>query len=131
MSRHYSARQLATVRTLGQMLRKLRTDRKQPMWTPAAAAGMDSSLLSKIELGRRLPTDEQAAALARHFGVPKEQMQGALMAEKFLKDAAKNPAAVALALTRIAEGAGEYHVNRTSIAVHKPARVVNKAKKRD
>jgi len=113
------------------MLRKLRIDRGLPLWKAAAAAEMDSSLLSKIELGRRLPTDEQAAALARHFEMPEEEMQAALMAEKFFREAAKNPAAAALALTRIEEGAGEYRVNRAPIAGNKPARAVNKVKKRD
>ena len=113
------------------MLRDLRKGKGVPMWSVAAAAGMDSTLLSKIELGRRLPTGEQAAALARYFGVPAEEIQGALMAERFFKEAEKNPEAAARALARIEEGAGEYRVSKEPTAGDKPGAAVNKAKKRD
>ena len=92
---------------------------------------MDSSLLCKIERGNRLPTDEQATALARYFEVPPVQIESALMAEKFLKNAAKNPAAAALALARIEESAGEYRVSKAPTAANKPPRAVNKPKKRN
>ena len=131
MSRHYMAGQALTARTLGRMLRDLRNHKGVPMWKAAAWANMDSSLLCKIERGHRLPTDEQAAALARYFEVPPEQIEGALMAEKFLKNAAKNPEAAALALARIAESAGEYRVSKGPTAANKPASTVNKPKKRD
>jgi transcriptional regulator with XRE-family HTH domain len=131
MSGHYAAGQQLTTRTLGQMLRELRGGKGVPMWKAAAGAGMDSTLLCKIELGHRLPTDEQAAALARYYEAPPEQIEAALMVEKFKREAAKNPAAAALAAAQIAESAGEYRANKGPTAGHKQAPAVNKSKKRD
>jgi transcriptional regulator with XRE-family HTH domain len=113
------------------MLRDLRLRKGVPMWKAAAGADMDSSLLCKIERGNRLPTDPQAAALARYFEVPLIRIEAALIAEKFLKTAAKNPEAAALALVRIEEGAGEYRVSNRPTAANKPAPAVNKSKKRN
>ena len=92
------------------MLRKLREDRQLPLWKVAHAAEMDSTLLSKIELGQRLPTQEQTAALARFFRVALTELESRRMAEKFLSDNGHNPEAAALALARIRESAGEYLV---------------------
>lgn len=130
MSGRYTAGHPLTSRPLGQMLRDLRNRKGVPMWKAAAGANMDSSLLCKIERGNRLPTPEQAAALARYFGVPAEQIEGALMAEKFLKEAAMNPEAAAHAVARIAESGGEYRVSKPPTAANKPPVAVNKPKKR-
>jgi transcriptional regulator with XRE-family HTH domain len=73
---------------------------------------MDSTRLSKIELGLRLPTHEQIAALARFFRVDVNELESMRMAEKFLSDNGHNPAAAALAAVRIRENAGEYLVKR-------------------
>jgi transcriptional regulator with XRE-family HTH domain len=131
MSGRYTTSRPLASRTLGEMLRELRLRKGVPLWKAAAAADMDSTLLCKLERGNRLPTDAQAAALARYFEVPLIQIEAALMAEKFLKDAAKNPGAAALALARIEEGAGEYHVSKRPTAANKPASSVNKPKKRN
>ena len=101
--------------TLGAALRKLREDRQLPLWKVAHAAEMDSTLLSKIELGQRLPTPEQTAALATFFRVAVTELESMRMAEKFLSDNGHNPEAAALALTRIRESAGEYSVKRRRI----------------
>jgi transcriptional regulator with XRE-family HTH domain len=120
------------------MLRDLRISRGEKLRTVAAAADMDTSLLSKIELGQRFPTPEQSAGLARHFGVPPTELDGVRMADEILKKLAENPAAAELALARIEECAGEYRVsnrrttgNKPAPVVNKAARVVNKAKKRN
>ena len=73
---------------------------------------MESALLSKIELGLRLPTHEQTAALARFFEADANELESMRMAEKFLSDNGHNPAAAALAAARIRESAGEYLVKR-------------------
>ncbi len=108
-------------KTLGGALRHLREDRKLPLWKVAHAAEMDSTLLSKIELGQRLPTQEQTAALARFFGVATTELESMRMAEKFMNDNGHNPAAAALALARIRESAGEYFVKnkRATASKHK------------
>jgi len=73
---------------------------------------MDSTGLSKIELGQRLPTYEQTAALAKFFQIDLTELESMRMAEKFLSDNGHNPAAAALAAARIRESAGEYPVKR-------------------
>lgn len=95
---------------LGAMLRELRDAQKLPLWKVAHAAGMDSTRLSKIELGQRFPTHEQTAALATFFGVAVAELESMRMAEKFLSDNGHNPEAAALALARIHERTGEYRV---------------------
>ncbi len=99
-----------TVTGLGVSLRGLREKGSLPLWKVAHAAGMDSTLLSKIELGTRLPTRQQTAALAKFFRVPLTELESMRMAEKFLSDNGHNLKAAALAAARIRETAGEYFV---------------------
>ena len=73
---------------------------------------MDSTLLSKIERGQRLPTPEQTTALAKFFGVALTELESMRMAEKFLSDNGHNPVAATLAAARIRENAGEYFAKR-------------------
>jgi hypothetical protein len=101
------------------MLRQMREDRQLPLWKVAHVAEMDSTLLSKIELGQRLPTQEQTEALANFFGLDVTELEGMRMAEKFLSDNGHNPAAAALAVARIRESAGEYFVKTKRIRASK------------
>jgi hypothetical protein len=80
---------------------------------------MDSTLLSKIELGQRLPTREQTAALAKFFLIALTELESMRMAEKFLSDNGHNLEAVALAMTRIQERAGEYRVKTKPVTASK------------
>ena len=68
---------------LGKWLRELRHGRGVPLRIVAAAAEMDTALVSKVELGQRLPTEKQTAALAAYFSVPPEEMEAKRIAEKF------------------------------------------------
>ena len=104
------------------MLRQLREDRQLPLWKVGHVAAMDSALLSKIELGQRLPTREQTAALAKFFGVRSTELESMRMAEKFLSDNGHDPEAAALALTRIHERAGEYRVKTERATASKQAK---------
>jgi transcriptional regulator with XRE-family HTH domain len=97
---------------LGPSLRALREKKGLPLWKVAHAAEMDSTLLSKIELGQRLPTSEQTALLARFFGVGETELESIRMAEKFLTDNGHNLAAAAIAAARIHESAGHYFAKR-------------------
>jgi transcriptional regulator with XRE-family HTH domain len=97
---------------LGLSLRLMREKKNLPLWKVAHAAEMDSTRLSKIELGQRLPTQEQTTALAKFFGVAVTELESMRMAEKFVNDNGHNPAAAALAVTRISENTGEYFVKR-------------------
>jgi len=78
---------------LGKWLRDLRQGKGLPLRVVAAAAEMDTALLSKVELGQRLPTEKQTAAFAAFFSVPLEEMEGKRIAEKFWMDHGKSAGA--------------------------------------
>jgi len=72
---------------------------------------MDVAHLSKIELGQRTPTEEQALKLAKFFGVPAKEMLARWIAERFRTSYAEYPAAQE-AIQMLAEEAGIYRVKR-------------------
>ena len=78
---------------LGNWLRQLRQAKGLPLRVVAAEAEMDTALLSKVELGQRLPTEKQTAALAAYFSVPLEGMEAKRLAERFWMENKDNPAA--------------------------------------
>jgi transcriptional regulator with XRE-family HTH domain len=98
--------------TLGALLRKLRIDRDLPLRVVAAGAEMDSTLLSKIELDQRVPTPEQAAALAKFFGLAVADFEAKRIAAKFMHDFGGSPAA-AQAVSLLQEQAGEYKARKS------------------
>jgi transcriptional regulator with XRE-family HTH domain len=108
MSGEYTTKESLEARSLGRMLRDLRTAKGEQLRKVAAAADMDPSLLSKIELGQRFPTQQQTTALARHFGVPPVQLEAARMEEEIMNKMTSNPEAAALVSARIAESTGEF-----------------------
>ncbi len=75
----------------------------------ADAADMDLAHLHKIELGQRLPTEEQAGKLAAFFDLKDNELQARRIAEKFRQDFADHPAAAG-AILLLAEEAGVYAV---------------------
>lgn len=81
----------------------------------AARAGLDLTLLSRFEHGQRVPTAEQAEALARCFGVDAEEAHALRIADQFRRKYADHPAAGA-AIRRLAEGAGLYGATTASAA---------------
>jgi transcriptional regulator with XRE-family HTH domain len=93
------------------MLRKLRRDRNFPLRVVAAAAEMDSTLLSKVELNQRVPTPAQTAALAKFFGISRGDFEAKRIATKFWQDFGRSPAA-GKAVLLLQEQAGEYKVRK-------------------
>jgi transcriptional regulator with XRE-family HTH domain len=77
----------------GEWLRQIREDRGLPLRAVAAQAEMDQAHLSKAELGQRLLTLGQAAAIAKFFKIDPTEMEARRIAEKFRKEHADNPAA--------------------------------------
>lgn len=73
----------------------------------AARTGLDLTLLSRFEHGQRVPTEEQAEALARCFGVDAGEAHALRIADQFRRKYADHPAAGA-AIRRLAESAGLY-----------------------
>lgn len=107
MSKVVYGRKPPPVARLGDWLKELRMKRDLPLREVAEAAEMDLAHLQKIEQGQRMPTEEQAAALAKFFRVRAADMQARWIAEKFRRDFAEHPAA-ADAITILAEEAGVY-----------------------
>ena len=54
---------------------------------------MDLAHLQKIELGQRLPTEEQTGRLAKFFKLDETETQARRIAEKFQHEFAEHPAA--------------------------------------
>ena len=97
----------ANGRRLGEWLRAVRQAKETPLRVVAAAADMDTALLSKIELGQRLPTEEQTDRLARFLGLDAEALQARRIADRFRQEYQERPAAKA-AIMMLAEEAGVY-----------------------
>jgi transcriptional regulator with XRE-family HTH domain len=130
MSRLVHTRHIANrAERLGSHLRRLREERALPQRIPASAAQIDSTLLSKIELGERAPTQTQLAALAAFYRVAVRPLEARRLAEEMLRLHGDNPAfAEATAIIR-EEATGEYRAKKLSAAVNKPPAAVNKPKK--
>jgi len=95
-------------KSLGAWFRQARNERKLPIRAIAAAAEMDQALLSKVELGQRLPTEEQAGKIARHLGIDETKVIGRLFAERFIRDHKDRPAAAQEAISILGEQAPVY-----------------------
>ncbi len=113
---------------LGATIRRLRETQDAPLWKVAAAAEMDSTQLSKIERGQRLPTPQQTAALARYFAIEPNELESLRMAAKFAQQNGHNPAAASLAIARIHETAGPGFVNTKRTTVNYRPKAVQKSK---
>jgi transcriptional regulator with XRE-family HTH domain len=94
---------------LGDWLRQLRDEKGELLKDVAAAMHLDLALLSKIELGQRAPTEEQARSLARHFRIEWREMEKRWLAEKMQMDYGAYPA-LAEAAALIADQPGVYRV---------------------
>jgi len=95
----------------GDWLRELRQEKELPLRVVAEAAEMDLAHLQKIELGQRLPTEEQTASLAKFFGLDERETQARRIAERFRQEFEDHPAARD-AIFMLAEEHGVYTVGR-------------------
>lgn len=91
----------------GEWLRGMRESKRLPLRVVAAAAEMDQAHLSKVELGQRMLTTDQASAIAKFFSVDANEMEARRIAEKFRLDYENNPAAEQ-AIHMIREGIAIY-----------------------
>lgn len=94
MARHRKATHAAASQRVGPWLRLLRESKGLPLRVVAAAAEMDQAHLSKVELGQRSVTAEQANAIAKFFGIDVKEMEARRIAERFRVEHAGNPAAM-------------------------------------
>lgn len=106
VSRRVQSTQPESHPPLGAWLRQLRQARKLPLRIVAAEAEMDSTLLSKIALGQRVPTEPQATALAAFFAVPVEEVQAKRIADKFWNEHNESPVTKRAALLIIEKAVG-------------------------
>lgn len=71
---------------LGQYLRELRKDKGQTLHQVSIGSDIDSPLLSKLERGERLPTDEQIKKLAKYYKVAETNLKVKATAERIIKE---------------------------------------------
>lgn len=71
---------------LGQYLRELRKDKGQTLHQVSVGTDIDSPLLSKLERGERLPTDEQIKKLAKYYKVAETNLKIKATAERIIKE---------------------------------------------
>lgn len=93
MARQKKAVYKVTSQRFGEWLRGLREAKELPLRVVAAAAEMDQAHLSKVELGQRLLTFDQAAAIAKFFDLDANAIEARRIVEKFRLEHADNPAA--------------------------------------
>lgn len=71
---------------IGGKLRELRKQKGETLNSVSESAGIDLTLLSKIERGERLPTQEQLLSLAAYYKYNESELKTLLVAEKIIKD---------------------------------------------
>ncbi|HLG35434.1 MAG TPA: helix-turn-helix transcriptional regulator [Bacteroidia bacterium] len=70
----------------GQHLRELRKAKEQTLHQVSKGTDIDSPLLSKLERGERLPTQEQIKKLSKHFKVAESELKVMVTAERIIKE---------------------------------------------
>lgn len=60
--------------SIGEMIRRLREERGEPLRVLAAYLEVDQAVMSKIETGQRKATKQQIEKLAKYFRVNKKEM---------------------------------------------------------
>jgi transcriptional regulator with XRE-family HTH domain len=78
--------------TFGETIRTLRKKHSEPLRVVAAAIGIDSTLLSKIERGERLPTGAQIAKFAKYFDLPMDELTAQAIADRIVSEYGHQPA---------------------------------------
>ena len=68
----------------GLRLRQLRHGRKETLEQVSEATGLSVAMLSRVERGERLPSPESVEALAKHFGLPIDDLMSQTIANRML-----------------------------------------------
>jgi predicted nucleotidyltransferase len=87
--------------TLGDILRKLREEKKLPLRKVAAYLDIDQAILSKIERGQRRATREYIIKLAKYFKVKKDDLMVAWLSDKLVYEVGDEQ--IALKALQVAE----------------------------
>ena len=80
--------------SFGEFIRKLRQGRDEPLRVVAAAVGIDSTLMSKLEHGDRYPTGVQISKFAKFFKIPEGELKGRVIADKVASEYGDEDAAL-------------------------------------
>jgi len=80
--------------SFAEFIRKMRQHREEPLRVVAAAVGIDSTLLSKLEHGDRFPTEAQISKFAKFFKVPEGELKGRVIADKVTSEYGDEDAAL-------------------------------------
>lgn len=73
-----------TMPSFGETIRSLRLQRKAPLRVVAAAVEIDSTLLSRFELGDRFPTDQQIKRFSDYFQLPLDDLVAQVIADRIV-----------------------------------------------
>lgn len=93
--------------TFGDTIRSLRLNRQLPLRVVATAIGIDSTLLSRLELGERFPTDEQLRRFADYFALPAKELAAQALADRIIATYGADDV-TARAVTMVRERLSEY-----------------------
>jgi transcriptional regulator with XRE-family HTH domain len=74
------------MKSVGELLRKLREEQKQLLREVAAGIGIDQALLSKIERGERLPNKDQVLKFAKYFKTEKNELIIAWLSDRLVNE---------------------------------------------
>lgn len=75
---------LFKMENIGQLIRRLREEKGEPLRKVAAYLDIDQAILSKIERGHRKSNKRQIEKLAKYFGADKKEMLVAWLSDKIL-----------------------------------------------
>ena len=100
--------------SLGEIIRKLREEKKLPLRTVAAYLDIDQAILSKMEREQRKLTREQVVKLAEYFNVNREDLLVAWLSDKLVYEVANRQnlpydSQVAMKAIKLAEEKVAYH----------------------
>ncbi len=73
---------------IGEVIRRLREEKGEPLRRVAAYLDIDQAILSKIETGKRKSSKAQIEMLAKYFGADKNEMLVAWLSDKILYEIA-------------------------------------------
>lgn len=105
----------------GEVIRRLRKGKGQPLRTVAAYLDIDQAILSKIERGKRKATREQVVKLAGYFNVDKEYLLVAWLSDRLVKELSDER--LALKALQVAEEKVDY-ISFSKIDRNKIARII-------
>ena len=89
------------MKSLGDIIRKLREEKELPLRIVAAYLDIDQAILSRIERGQRKPTREHVVKLSKYFNTNEEDLLVAWLSDKLVYEVADER--IALKALQVAE----------------------------